>query len=374
MALLPAATGAGGVNDAATTNAQQKLNLQYITQFLRDIFGTSDSSTARQTVIDFGSDNPVTVTAAATTSLATGNVVTVSNTTGATTITSFGTAANGARRTVVFSITGGSVAITHNATTLQLPRGGNLAVQNGDQMQLVSLGGGNWRCEEHIPAFGLAPSGSSVNIVTVTATTVLTTAHLGSTVFLSAAAALTITLPSSALCPVGSVIRLRGYISGGFGATITRAGTDVIYNGPGTSTTTTGVYGSDFLELTSNGANGWHVTSGQSRFESAWTATLPAAAVAISVTHSLGSTPRYVYLLIECTTADQGYAIGDRIVNPSLVLNASANTATPMWANATSVGFTTTAITPTWSIVHKTAGTIVNPTVASWKYKLIAEM
>jgi hypothetical protein len=47
MALLPSPTGAGGVNDNATTNAQQKSNFQNLVQWLRDAFGTSnDTATA----------------------------------------------------------------------------------------------------------------------------------------------------------------------------------------------------------------------------------------------------------------------------------------------------------------------------------------
>lgn len=87
------------------------------------------------------------ITAAATTNLATatGNYVEVTNTTGTTTVTALGTVGAGAWRMVRFSVTGGSVTLTHNATSLILPGGQNISVTDGDCALFVSLGSGNWR-------------------------------------------------------------------------------------------------------------------------------------------------------------------------------------------------------------------------------------
>lgn len=61
--------------------------------------------------------------------------------TGTTTITSFGTAPAGTPRTIRFAA---ALALTHNATSLILPGGANIATVAGDVCQAVSLGAGNW--------------------------------------------------------------------------------------------------------------------------------------------------------------------------------------------------------------------------------------
>ncbi|MBX5089343.1 hypothetical protein [Rhizobium lentis] len=82
-----------------------------------------------------------TIASAATTDLGTvgSQNVTV---TGTTTITSFGTVAAGTFRRLVFS---GILTLTHNATSLILPQGGNVVTAAGDSLEAVSLGSGNWR-------------------------------------------------------------------------------------------------------------------------------------------------------------------------------------------------------------------------------------
>jgi hypothetical protein len=62
--------------------------------------------------------------------------------TGTTTITSLGTVAAGTFRRLVFS---GALTLTHNATSLILPQGGDVVTAVGDSLQAVSLGSGNWK-------------------------------------------------------------------------------------------------------------------------------------------------------------------------------------------------------------------------------------
>lgn len=71
--------------------------------------------------------------------------------TGTTTITSFGSAAAGVIRRLVFS---GALTLTHNATSLILPGGANIATAAGDVAEFLSLGSGNWRCTVYQKASG----------------------------------------------------------------------------------------------------------------------------------------------------------------------------------------------------------------------------
>ncbi len=68
------------------------------------------------------------------------NTVTITGTTG---ITGFDSIASGAVRTLVFA---GAVTLTHNTTSLILPKGADITTAAGDVLQFTSLGGGNWRC------------------------------------------------------------------------------------------------------------------------------------------------------------------------------------------------------------------------------------
>lgn len=68
---------------------------------------------------------------------------------GTTTITSLGTIAAGACRTVTFA---GALTLTHNATSLILPGGANITTTAGDVAEFESLGAGNWRCTGYMRA------------------------------------------------------------------------------------------------------------------------------------------------------------------------------------------------------------------------------
>ncbi len=73
--------------------------------------------------------------------------------TGTTTITAFDTLADGALRRLTFS---GVLTLTHNATSLILPTGANIATAAGDCAMFKSLGSGNWRCVSYMRASGAA--------------------------------------------------------------------------------------------------------------------------------------------------------------------------------------------------------------------------
>jgi hypothetical protein len=82
--------------------------------------------------------------------VATSNVVAISGTIA---ITSFGTIAAGARRTVRFL---GAMVLTYNVTSLILPTGANITTAANDTAEFVSLGGGNWFCLRYTLANGKA--------------------------------------------------------------------------------------------------------------------------------------------------------------------------------------------------------------------------
>lgn len=84
--------------------------------------------------------------------------------TGTTTITSFGTAAAGVIRRLVFS---GALTLTHNASSLILPGAENIVTAAGDTAEFLSLGAGSWRCTVYQKANGealVSPPGVPVDV------------------------------------------------------------------------------------------------------------------------------------------------------------------------------------------------------------------
>lgn len=104
---------------------------------MADISNWTDSDTlASGTTTDLGSVQ--------------GMYVTVS---GTATITGFGTLKAGMVKFVYFS---GAGQITHNATSMILPRGANIGREAGDTAVFVSEGSGNWRCLQYMQAAPVA--------------------------------------------------------------------------------------------------------------------------------------------------------------------------------------------------------------------------
>lgn len=71
--------------------------------------------------------------------------------TGTSTISAFDNASEGVMRWVAFT---GALVLTHNAASLSLPGGANIAVAAGDIAVFKSLGAGNWKCVLYQPAAG----------------------------------------------------------------------------------------------------------------------------------------------------------------------------------------------------------------------------
>lgn len=71
--------------------------------------------------------------------------------TGTTTITSFGSAAAGVIRRLVFS---GTLTLTHNASSLILPGAANIVTAAGDTAEFLSIEAGRWRCTAYQKASG----------------------------------------------------------------------------------------------------------------------------------------------------------------------------------------------------------------------------
>jgi len=85
---------------------------------------------------------------------ATGKTLTVTGSTGP--ITSFGTVDAGFVYTIIFA---SNPTVSHNVVSLILPDAVDIIAKAGDIMELVSLGGGNWRCTGFLTSNQGVPAG-----------------------------------------------------------------------------------------------------------------------------------------------------------------------------------------------------------------------
>ncbi|MDO8778907.1 MAG: hypothetical protein Q7K57_61345 [Burkholderiaceae bacterium] len=114
----------------------------------------------------------------------------------------------------------------------------------------------------------------------------------------------------------------------------------------------------------------WYALMG--RYDSGWTATLPSASAVVSKNSNLGVYPDASSVIIECISADNGYAVGDRIVSPLFTGVGSANSGgvMPVVATRNTVGFATGSVAN--YVTPKAGGVAATLTLASWKWKIVA--
>jgi len=143
----------------------------------------------------------------------------------------------------------------------------------------------------------------------------------------------------------------------------------------GNGTTAPAVNAVVLLAATSSGGNITTVTPYQylGRYDSGFTATLPTTNTAFSKNHYLGMKPGIIDMVLECTSAEFGYQVGDQIHAASIrtldgVPNAGNLT---LAANLTSV-FGHTAATTSFQAQSITTGAFSTLTLASWKWKITA--
>jgi hypothetical protein len=112
------------------------------------------------------------------------------------------------------------------------------------------------------------------------------------------------------------------------------------------------------------------------KYDSGFTATLPAAATAVSKNHNIGVQPRTCDFVIENTTTEGGYAVGSQITASSglqtedggSTLRSPVLTRTPK-----TIAILPGAGTPAWLTLNQSSGAGFAITNANWKYKFVAD-
>lgn len=147
---VPYFTGSGAAATADFTSTGRTVVSQSSEKGVFDAINGAEATVASATTTDIGaaSSDKVSIT-------------------GTTTITGFGTATAGIKRSGRFT---GALTLTHNATSLILPGGANITTVAGDRFEAVSLGSGNWVVYNYVKATWTG-SGSAVFATSPTLTT-----------------------------------------------------------------------------------------------------------------------------------------------------------------------------------------------------------
>lgn len=111
------------------------------------------------------------------------------------------------------------------------------------------------------------------------------------------------------------------------------------------------------------------------RYESAFTATLWGTSTAVSKSHNLGVIPRSKDFILECTTNDKGYLVGEQISMVGQTLTASATGVYhphPLAATRNAM-HSYSGADAAFLATNATTGGNDALTAASWKYKAVAD-
>lgn len=109
------------------------------------------------------------------------------------------------------------------------------------------------------------------------------------------------------------------------------------------------------------------------RYDSGFTATLPAASTAVAKNHNIGALPRFCDFRMQNATTDLGYAVGDEIGLGSIATGDGTFYRPPTLSAGNKSMTIINSSSASWSVLNKSTGASGVTTLASWKYRLIAD-
>lgn len=341
--------------------------------------------------------------------------------TGTTTITSINT--TGKVGTIIKLHFDGILTLTHNATDLILPGGANITTAAGDEAEFIEYATGDFRCTSYTKADGtaLVVSSSTISGVRQTVQTSSVDAN-GQPNFISAGTGLAVdiaatTTPVTIHSSNGTVSNdrigtisadtsisgltdattnyLYAEVDGAGAVTLGSTALAPVYQFGGTYSITSGQSTFNISEMTmkvGDGATanqayrvfiGEAITSGgvvtsvvnyalNGIYDSGYTATLPSANTITSRNHNIGIEPLKREMILRCTTAEFGYAIGDTITR-WMGLDAGSRYGTNSIVATKNTVYTKSYNSNNYDVLRNDASTSAVLTLANWEYKFTAE-
>jgi hypothetical protein len=293
-----------------------------------------------------------------------GGVFTV---TGTTTVTGISTGSGGRRITLRFA---GALTLTHNGTSFILPGAVNITTVAGDVVDFINdaaqdATGSNWRCVNYSRAQGVAIP--SPTLGSKSANYTLLDTDRGALIrFAGLGGAVTLSLPAAAN-RAGFIFH---FVNDDTDDTATRSVT-VDPNGAelidGVATRI-GCQGTRVTIMCDG--TGWRTVGGAWRYFSG-DQTITSGGP-ITLAHGLGIRPKTWWLELRCTTAENGYSVGD-IYGDRQHTSSNVSTGVSATLDATNLNVRYGAAAATFTILNKTTGADANITNANWRARFWAE-
>lgn len=106
------------------------------------------------------------------------------------------------------------------------------------------------------------------------------------------------------------------------------------------------------------------------RYDSGYSGDLPATNTAVAKSHNLGVYPRSADFIIECTSTEGGYAVGDQIALGSIHNFDSSNIRLPTLSRDRK---SMSVISSQWIVVNKSTAVGAVLTANKWKWRMVAD-
>jgi hypothetical protein len=256
-----------------------------------------------------------------------------------------------------------ALTLTHHATSLILPGGGNVLTAAGDVARFRCEGGDNWRCVSAPPSWFAAVSNAGLNlpVSSKSGSYAMLAGDKGSEIQFTTAGA-TLGLLAAATAGNGATLAIRNAAASG-DVTIDPNGAETL-DGLATRLLRPG----DRVLIRCDGTS-WATVSGAYSFTTAEINL--AAAMASTDAHGLGGYPDRIKSVLRCKTAELGYAVGDEVEVAYAFYNGYESNNAQVFGNASDLKSIQGA-TNKWYLAHATTGTVTQVTAARWKLVLKA--
>lgn len=106
------------------------------------------------------------------------------------------------------------------------------------------------------------------------------------------------------------------------------------------------------------------------QYESTFTQTLPGISTPVPRNHNVGVIPRVRDFIVECTTTDAGYAIGDQIGMGSFNTFDGSSVRIPTLSVNKLAANLIVSTNAAWTVLHKANGAPILLTLTKWKHKI----
>lgn len=164
------------------------------------------------------------------------------------------------------------------------------------------------------------------------------------------------------------------YCGGGTGGTGTNAGQPMVgYLGNGTNAVETPLVAIGECTAGASTLSGCINYALNGIYDSGWTQNLPGNSTVTTKTHNIGAVPLIVRFIMECTTADIGYSVGEELQSGVGIGAYNGSSQIQLGVSSTRTGVNIISGSSGFSAINKSLFTNSSPTQTAWKWRIQAQ-